>query len=111
MAKYLMLLHKDPRTAIDRDPAETAAVIERYRAWSQGLRSRGKVLLGEKLQDEGGFRLSRGGAEPIAAGASADMVGGLFLIDAADAAEAEAIGRSCPHLEGGWIELRPIHET
>jgi hypothetical protein len=67
--------------------------------------------LGEKLDDEGGLRLSQSGTEPLAAGTIPDLVGGLFMIEAADAAEAEAIGRSCPHLENGWIELRPIQET
>lgn len=111
MAKYLMLLHKDPGTTARRTAEEARAVIDRYRAWSQGLRAGGKVLMGEKLRDDGGLRLSRGGVEPIPADAGEDLVAGLFMIDAVDAAEAEAIGRSCPHLDGGWIELRPVQDT
>ncbi len=42
-----------------------------------------------------------------------DVIGGYFVIEAKDAAEAEAITRDCPHLAsspGNWIELRPIED-
>jgi hypothetical protein len=39
-----------------------------------------------------------------------DVVGGYFVIEAKDDAEADAIARDCPHLWNAtnWVELRPI---
>ena len=39
-----------------------------------------------------------------------DVVGGYFVIEAKDDAEADSIARDCPHLWNAtnWVELRPI---
>jgi hypothetical protein len=40
-----------------------------------------------------------------------DVIGGYFVIEAKDAAEAETIARDCPHLTlatTNWVEIRPI---
>jgi hypothetical protein len=39
-----------------------------------------------------------------------DVIGGYFVIEAADDAEADVIARDCPHLWNAtnWVELRPI---
>ena len=40
-----------------------------------------------------------------------DLIGGYFMIDAVDYAEAEKIAETCPHLTGNqWIEIRRIEE-
>ena len=42
-----------------------------------------------------------------------DVIGGYFVIEAKDAAEAEAIARDCPHLAlaaTNWVEIRPIED-
>jgi hypothetical protein len=38
------------------------------------------------------------------------VVGGYFVIEARDDAEADALARGCPHLWNAtnWVELRPI---
>jgi hypothetical protein len=42
-----------------------------------------------------------------------EILGGFFMIEAADYAEAVEIARTCPHLKGDrWIEVRrvqPVH--
>ena len=41
-----------------------------------------------------------------------DVVGGYFLVKAETDAAAEALARTCPHLEGAqWIEIRRIEVT
>jgi hypothetical protein len=39
------------------------------------------------------------------------VVGGLFIIDAANYAEVEALCQDCPHLAFGAIEIREIQPT
>ena len=42
-----------------------------------------------------------------------DVIGGYFVIEAKDTAEAEAIARDCPHLTlaaSNWVEIRPIED-
>ena len=70
----------------------------------------------------GGEKLSAGGVrhvkvkdgKPVASDGpyaeAKDVIGGYFVIEAKDAAEAEAIARDCPHLWSptNWVELRPI---
>ena len=78
----------------------------------------GKLAGGLKLKDEGGRRMTRNGdGVRVVDGPFAEakeVVGGFFLIEAADYDEAVEISRSCPHLVYGQsIELRevdPIHD-
>ena len=37
-----------------------------------------------------------------------EVVGGLYIVEAADYGEAGEIAKGCPHLDKGWIELRQI---
>jgi hypothetical protein len=91
------------------EAAELARVNE-YRNWARGIAGRGRYIAGEKLDTlvldltptnaSGG---TIGGPEPLA---------GFFIVGATNAAEAEVIARSCPHLRhGGRIIVRPIVPT
>jgi hypothetical protein len=116
MPRYLMLLYDTPADYADLSPQEVQAMIERYSRWSAGLKAEGKSVKGEKLTDDGGRRLKRSGDKVVAVDGpyaeAKDVIGGYYLIEAADRAEAEAIARTCPHLHGrNWIELREIEPT
>ena len=57
------------------------------------------------------------GGKPVASDGpyaeAKDVIGGYFVIEASDAAEAEAIAQECPHLAlsaTNWVELRPIED-
>jgi hypothetical protein len=91
------------------EAAELARVNE-YREWARRIAERGRYIAGEKLDtvalDVTPTNASRGtprGSEALA---------GFFIVGAANAAEAEAVARSCPHLRhGGRIVVRPIVPT
>jgi hypothetical protein len=112
MAKFLMLLHEDPKEFQSLAPEEMQAMFERYRAWGQSVREAGQMAGGHKLTDEGGRHLrSRGGRVDVTDGPYAEameVVGGLYIVEAADYGAAEEIAKGCPHLDKGWIELRQI---
>ena len=115
--QYLLLLEGPARTQppdaapTSADSAAMRAIVAEYRAWAGRLRSSGALVLAEKLADEPIVVHARDGVvRPVRN--SADEVGGFFLIQVADSAEAERIVRECPHLKyGGTVQLRKIQPT
>ena len=115
MSKFMMLLHEDTTSFADASPEDLGAVIAEYTAWRDKQMSAGRFVGGEKLMDEGGRWLTAG-----AAGLSVtdgpyseakEVIGGFFMIEAADYDEAVSICSDCPHLKyGGRIELRQVDE-
>ena len=115
MAKFMLLLRDNPKDFTALSPAEMQAIIGKYRAWSQGLREAGKLVGSDKLRDDPGKVLHHSGPQvtvkdgPYAE--SKELIGGYFLIEAADYAAAAAIAGTCPHVRpgaSGTIEGRQI---
>ena len=118
MAQFMLLLHESPNDFTDLSPEEIQRVIGEYTAWREKLAAEGKLAGGLKLKDEGGRHLTRNGdGVRVVDGPWAEakeVVGGYFLIQAADYDEAVEIAKGCPHLVySGKVELRevdPIHD-
>ena len=113
MNQYLLLLHETPALYADMSPAEMKELVARYSAWAGEMGQAGRLAGGEKLTDDGGRQLSLRSGAPVAVDGpyaeAKDVVGGYFVIKAADDAEAERLAQGCPHLRGGnWIEIRRI---
>jgi hypothetical protein len=115
MAQYLLLLHQVPSYNTDLPREKMLEMTKRYMSWADGLRAKGKIAGGEKLA-AGGVRLVKvkDGKPVVSDGPYAelkDVLGGYFVIEARDQAEAEAIAKDCPHVAiaaTNWIEIRPI---
>jgi hypothetical protein len=117
MAQFMLLLHQVPNYTDDLPREQMQQIIRRYMAWSDGLRQKGKMVGGEKLTQSGGRQLRSSGGRLIASDGpyaeAKDVIGGYFVIEANDLAEAEAIARDCPHLllsPTNWAEIRPIED-
>lgn len=87
------------------------AYIAPYRAWLDDLSQAGKLLHARRLLGAGAKVLRPDGvAVAVLDGPyteSKDIIGGYYLVDAADEEDAVAIARRCPHLaNGGAVELR-----
>lgn len=97
-----------------RDQSEAESIAE-YGAWAAALRSRGTPVSGEALDRAAGFLRSTSTGvviDPRDASSDEGVMAGFFIIHAADADEALAIARTCPHLRhGGRIALRPVIPT
>lgn len=115
MAQYMLLLHQAPNYNVDLPREKMLEMTKRYMSWAESLGAKGKLAGGEKLT-AGGVRLvkSKDGKPVVTDGPYAelkDVVGGYFVIEAKDQAEAETIAKDCPHVAiaaANWIEIRPI---
>jgi hypothetical protein len=115
--KYVLLLHGParavPSTAAQSaaDSARERALVAEYSAWAGRLAAAGSLVAGEKLADAPLTMLTSTGAVATPR-FTADEVGGFFIIQAADSAEAYRIARDCPHLKyGGTVQVRRIEPT
>ncbi len=116
MTDFLLLLHEDPSAFEELAPDEIESVIGEYVAWREELAAAGRLTGGTKLRDEGGRSLTKeNGKVRVVDGPFSEaneVIGGFFMIAAADYAEAVEISRDCPHLKyGGRIELREVEPT
>lgn len=117
MTQYLLLLYQTPDYNVDLPREKMAEMTRRYIAWADGLRVQNKLLGGEKLTASGGRHLRVKDGKTVASDGpyaeAKDVIGGYFVIEAKDLAEAEALVKSCPHLEiapTNWAEIRPIED-
>lgn len=115
MAKFLLLLHEDPKTFGSLSPTDIQDAIREYTDWRERLAGEGRLAGGHKLTDEGGRWMTGGdGAVRVVDGPyseAKEVIGGYFMIQAADYDEAIEISRECPHLRfGGRIELRQVDD-
>lgn len=117
MTQYMLLLHQVPNYNMDLPREKMMEMTKRYMAWADGLRQKGKMAGGEKLAAGGVRHIKVEGGKPVASDGpyaeAKDVIGGYFVIEAKDAAEAEAIAKDCPHVglsPSNWIEIRPIED-
>ena len=117
MAQYMLLLHQVPIYNMDLPREKMLEMTKRYMAWADSLRQKGKMAGGEKLAAGGVRHIKISGGKPVASDGpyaeAKDVIGGYFIIEARDAAEAETIARECPHLSlsaTNWVEIRPIED-
>jgi hypothetical protein len=117
MAQFMLLLHQAPNYTMDLPREKMMEMTRRYMVWADGLRQKGKMVGGEKLTASGGRQVRVRDGKPVASDGpyaeAKDVIGGYFIIEATDLAEAEAIAVDCPHLAispDNWAEVRPIED-
>src|SRR5215813_1261683 len=115
MTQYILLLHQVPNYNMDLPRDKMLEMTKRYMAWADGLRQQGRLAGGEKLSAGGVRHIKVKDGKPVASDGpyaeAKDVIGGYFVVEARDAADAEAIAKDCPHLAiapSNWVELRPI---
>jgi hypothetical protein len=113
MANFLLLLHQTPTKFRNLSPQEIQKILGSYIAWRESLVKRNKMRGGEKLTDDGGRHMrTKDGKVSVTDGPyseSQEILGGFFMIEAADYEEAVEIARTCPHLVADkWIEVRQV---
>lgn len=113
--QYLLLLEGPARPTgtmpTAADSAAERALVAEYGAWAGELQRSGALVMAEKLADQPVAIHARDGVITPSRN-PAEEVGGFFLIQVADSAEAHRIARECPHLKyGGTVQVRRIEPT
>lgn len=116
MPDYMLLLHERSEMFADVTTDQMQKVIARYVEWRTRLGAQQKLTGGNKLRDNSGRTLEqRSGRVDVRDGPyteTKDVIGGYFIISAADYDEAVDLARDCPHLMfGGPVEVREIEPT
>jgi hypothetical protein len=112
MATYMLVLHETPGFFSKLSPEEIQRVIEKYMEWGNRLGAAGKLKGGHKLKEEGGRHLTQKNNKLAVVDGpyseTKEVVGGYYLIEAADYNDAVKLVSDCPHLQYGRIEVREI---
>ncbi|NOT09763.1 MAG: transcription initiation protein [Gemmatimonadales bacterium] len=112
MSLFVLLPRNDGDPFAGLTPAEIQVILGKYMAWTGKLRSADKLRMGHKLRDGDGRVLNgTNGKLAITDGPfceAKEVVGGIWIIEAADYEEAVALSRDCPHLAIGSLEIRAV---
>ena len=112
MAQFMLILHETPGSYAKLSPTEIQGILEKYGDWTGKLAAAGKLAGGQKLMDEGGKVMSKSGDRlAIVNGPyseAKEVIGGYFVIKAADYDEAVQIASDSPHLPFGRVEVRQV---
>jgi hypothetical protein len=114
MPRYVLLILDDPKRQW-ASPAEAGAEMAKMGRFAAELGQQGKLQGGNPLASmaEAVRVRARDGQIHVTDGPFAEtkeMVGGFFLIEAADRAEALEIAKRCPAAALGSVELREVRE-
>jgi len=112
MAQFLLLLHADPTKWLAMPADEKQKGMAKYRAWGNQARQAGFLVGSNKLMDDDGGKVMRGKTLVTDGPYSEtkELLGGYYLIEAADYDEAVRRAKDHPHLEHGTIEVRQIEK-
>jgi hypothetical protein len=111
--KYVCLIYSE-RQRIDALPKpEWDAILAEYGAFSDGIRQTGQLVAAEALQPVQAAKTLRirHGKLSVTDGPFAEtkeQLGGFFLIEARDLAEAVQVASKIPGARWGSIEVRPV---
>jgi hypothetical protein len=111
MSKYILLLHSDPTGWNKLSPDEMQKALEKFMAWMQKPFNVG----GQRLAHDVGRVMRSSGGEVWATDGpyseTKEVLGGFYIIEAANYDEAVERTRDHPTLEyGGTVEIRQVWE-
>jgi hypothetical protein len=115
--RFLLLLYDDAAAIDALPPAERRALVDEHIAFSRTLRARGAFVYGDPLdapETARTVRLATGGESITTDGPfleAKEALGGFYVVEASDGAEAEAIAREVPRSPGLVVEVRPIPDV
>jgi hypothetical protein len=110
---YLLLIIEPPGQRAERTLEQGQAAYAEMVAYAESLKAEGRLLgVNSLLGDEQGARVQvREGRQRAVDGPFAEakeMIGGYFLVDCADLAEAKAVAARCPAAAWATVEVRPV---
>ena len=113
MAKFLVVARGTGEAYKGRSPQEMQQVMQKYMAWTAGLRDAGRMLHAEKLRDGGRVVRGSGPRMVVTDGPfveSKEVLGGFWLVEAGSYEEVQGFLKDHPHLDVGSLEVRQIED-
>lgn len=109
MPQYMLLIHNGDWQELSAEQMQQT--IQRYIAWARKLSEQGRMVAGDELKDDGRKLVAKNGQVvdgPFTE--TKDLIGGYFIIKAADYDEAVEITKECPTFaHGGSVQIREIN--
>ncbi len=110
MSQFMLLLYQNPAGMQNLSPEEMQKAIEKYMAWTK----KPFTVDAKRLAPDPGRVLRSNNGKPRAADGpyseTKEILGGFYLIEAANYDEAVKLAMEHPHLEyGGTIEVRELY--
>jgi hypothetical protein len=111
--RYLCLIYENEKGWESLPPAESEAIMGEYFAFTEDIRSKGQMVVGEALQPTQTATTVRvrNGKISTTDGPFAEtkeQLGGFYLVEAQDLNEAIQIASRIPSARHGSIEVRPV---
>ncbi|HYL04542.1 MAG TPA: YciI family protein [Thermoanaerobaculia bacterium] len=114
MPKFLMLARSTDQAWNGISAEEAQRIVQQYVDWSSRMRTAGRLAASNKLKDGEGRVLSGNGPQMAVKDGpyseTKEVVGGYWLLEAADFDEAVKLAQDSPHLRFGSLEIRAIEE-
>ena len=111
--QYLILIHLDGSAWPSMTPEQQAEGMRIYMAYTQALRDGGHLVQSSRLHPAAQAKqiTFEGDKRRVVDGPYTDtkeQIGGFYLIEAADDAEALRLASECPGARHGRVELRQL---
>lgn len=107
--EFFLILHDAADSVFSSlSPEEMQGVVSRYNAWAQSMAEQGRLRGGYKLEDGTGRQMVGRTVTDGPFPETKEVVGGVFVIAAANYDDAVALASTCPHLDFGRIEVRRV---
>jgi hypothetical protein len=111
--RYLCLIYENEKQWESMPQAEAEAIMGEYFAFTDGIRSNGKLVAGEALQPTQTATTVRvrNGKISTTDGPfveTKEQLGGFYLIEATDLNDAIQIAAKIPSARFGGVEVRPV---
>ena len=114
MSQFMLLVRGGDEVWAKFTPEQAQQAMQMYYDWSTRLRNEGRYVSADQLKDGGNVIRVRDGQAAVDGPytETKEGVGGYFIIQASDSAEANTIAKGCPVLQhGGAVEVREIVAT
>ena len=111
--RYMLLIGSDEKTEAQPPRGEMETIVQGHVRFAEELRTKGKIVVGERLRPDGeGSRIRlKAGQHQVMDGPFAETkeaLGGFYLIECDSKQEALEWAKKIPLREGGFIEVRPV---
>ena len=113
MAKFMLTIFDDESGWETITPEQAEKAIQAYRDYSQEAVDKGVFVSGEGLQPSATAKtVSAGGTTDGPFAETKEQLGGFYVVDVKDEAEAIAWAQKIPSVVhmGGKVEVRPVQE-